>query len=332
MYKYYKNKTILVTGGTGTFGKNYIKFLLKNTEFKKLIIYSRDELKQVELSQSLNKFDTSRLRFFIGDVRDLDRLIMACREVDIVIHAAALKHVPVAEYNPFECIKTNIVGSQNVIEASLRTNVKNVIALSTDKACSPVNLYGATKLCSEKIFVSANQLSGKRKTKFSVVRYGNVAASRGSVIPLFLKFKDKNYFPITDMNMTRFNISIQEAFELVTWALNNNKGGEIFIPKLSSFKIVDLAKAINNKAKLKVIGIREGEKVHEELISQTEYLNSVDLGKYFALIVGPVKKKYKNIKPLNQKQLKENNSGLTDKKLNINQIKKILKNIRYIDI
>lgn len=327
MYKYFEKKTVLITGGTGTFGKNYLKCLLKNTNARKIIIYSRDELKQVQLSQSLKKNEISKVRFFIGDVRDLDRLVMACNEVDIIVHAAALKHVPVAEYNPFECIKTNIIGSQNVIEASLRTKVKNVVALSTDKACSPVNLYGATKLCSEKIFVAANQLSGKKKTKFSVVRYGNVTASRGSVIPLFLKYKEKNYFPITDISMTRFNISIKEAFDLVTWSLVNSKGGEIFIPKLNSFRIVDLAKAINSGAKMKIIGRREGEKIHEELISEAESQNALNLGKYFALVSGPNRKKYKNHKPLNKNELKYNNSGLTSKKLNIDQLKKILANI-----
>ena len=326
MFKYYNKKNILITGGTGTFGKNYLRFLLKNTNPGKIIIYSRDELKQVQLLQSLKKNEISKVRFFIGDVRDLDRLTMACNDVDIIVHAAALKHVPIAEYNPFECVKTNIIGSQNVIEASLKNKVKNVVALSTDKACSPVNLYGATKLCSEKIFVAANQLSGKKKTKFSVVRYGNVTASRGSVIPLFLKYKEKNYFPITDVNMTRFNISVQEAFKLVTWALTNNKGGEIFIPKLNSFRIIDLAKAINNRAKIKIIGIREGEKIHEELISTAESQNAVDLGNYFALVSGSHRKKYKNYKTLNKNQLKYNNSGLTSKKLNINQLKKILMN------
>jgi UDP-N-acetylglucosamine 4,6-dehydratase (inverting) len=320
MQKIFKDKTVLITGGTGSFGSFAVNMLLKVKNIKKIIIFSRDELKQTELVKKFSATQQKKLRFFIGDVRDLGRLEMACRNVDYIIHAAALKHVPVAEYNPFECIKTNIMGSQNVIEAALKNNVKNVIALSTDKACSPINLYGATKLCAEKLFVAANQMVGDLNVKFSVVRYGNVMGSRGSVLPFFLQTSIKNYFPITDLNMTRFNISLIDAFNLVVWALKNNKGGEIFIPKLSSFKVLDLAKAINNKAKIEVIGIREGEKIHEELVSYSEINNLLDLGKNYAIILGNKKKKHL----LNKKILTSYNSGTTANKLSIMDLKKIV--------
>ena len=321
MQKLFEHKTVLITGGTGSFGSFAVNKLLKIKKIKKIIIFSRDELKQTELAKKFSIIQQKKLRFFIGDVRDLSRLEMACRNVDYIIHAAALKHVPVAEYNPFECIKTNIIGSQNVIEAALKNKVKNVIALSTDKACSPINLYGASKLCAEKLFIAANQMVGDLNIKFSVVRYGNVMGSRGSVLPFFLKTSSKNYFPITDLNMTRFNITLHDAFDLVVWAFKNNKGGEIFIPKLASFRIVDLAKAINNKAKIKVIGIREGEKIHEELVSHSEINNLVDLGKNYAIIPDKKKKKYKT----NKKIVKSYNSGTTKNKLSIIEIKKIIK-------
>ena len=269
------NKTILITGGTGSFGKNFVKYIEKNFKPKKIIIYSRDELKQSEMMQEFPKL-TKILRFFIGDVRDYSRLAMATRNVDIVFHAAALKHVPLAEYNPFEVIKTNIIGSNNVIHASYENKVKQVLALSTDKASSPINLYGATKLASDKLFISANNFRGKLKTKFSVVRYGNVMGSRGSVIPVFLKHKNSKHIPITDKRMTRFNITLNEAIKFVIKSLKVMQGGEIFVPKIPSLKIIDLARAMYPKKELKIVGLRPGEKLHEEMISESESYNTVE--------------------------------------------------------
>ena len=277
------NKNILVTGGTGSFGKKFIETVLKKFKPKKLVIYSRDEQKQFQLQLKWKESDVSPIRYFIGDVRDLDRLKFAMQEVDIVIHAAALKHVPMAEYNPFEAVKTNILGAQNVIDATIANYVKKVIALSTDKASSPINLYGATKLTSDKLFVAANNYKGSKKIKFSVVRYGNVMGSRGSVIPLFLKMKKNNIFPITDKKMTRFNITLEESVNFVLFCLNKMWGGEIFVPKIPSYKIIDFAKAISTKAKLKFVGIRAGEKLHEEMISQHDSINTIEYNKYFVI-------------------------------------------------
>ena len=262
------NKSILVTGGTGSFGKKFIINLLNKYKPKKIIIFSRDELKQSEMcnQKEFKKFDKV-LRYFIGDVREYDRLKYAFSSIDIVVHAAALKQVPAAEYNPFEFIKTNIIGAENVIKASLENKVEKVIALSTDKASSPINLYGATKLCSDKLFIAANNYSGNKKTKFSVVRYGNVMGSRGSVIPIFLENKEKNVMPVTDLNMTRFNITLEEGISFVIKCINLMSGGELFIPKIPSFKLQDVVKAIAPNAKIKLIGIRPGEKRHEEMIS-----------------------------------------------------------------
>ena len=262
-----KNQNILITGGTGTFGQEIVSFLLKKVQVKKLIIFSRDENKQFEMSK---KFDShKRIRFFIGDVRDEGRLMTALRGVDYVIHAAAMKHVPASEYNPGECIKTNVAGSEAVIKASIERKVKKVIALSTDKACNPINLYGATKLCAEKLFVNANQYSNS--TKFSVVRYGNVIGSRGSVIPYFKNLLDKKKFlPLTSKEMTRFFIPIQDALKFVLFSLNRSIGGEIFIPKMNSIKMIDLINLLNPKAKIQLIGIRPGEKLHESLFSFDE--------------------------------------------------------------
>ena len=262
-----KNQNILITGGTGTFGHEIVSYLLKSIKVKKLIIFSRDENKQFEMSKKLGS--NKRVRFFIGDVRDESRLMTALRGVDYVIHAAAMKHVPASEYNPDECIKTNIDGAKSVITASIERKVKKVIALSTDKACNPINLYGATKLCAEKLFINANQLSNF--TKFSVVRYGNVIGSRGSVIPYFKDLLNKKIvLPLTSKEMTRFFIPIQDALRFVLESLNMSNGGEIFIPKMNSIKILDLIKLLDSKAKIKVIGIRPGEKLHESLFSFDE--------------------------------------------------------------
>ena len=267
----FNNKNILITGGTGSFGNEFTKYLLKNSKPKKIIIYSRDESKQVNMSKKFEKYN-SILRFFIGDVRDLPRLELAMENVDFVIHAAALKHVPVAEYNPFEVIKTNIIGAQNIIEASLKKNVKKVLALSTDKAAAPINLYGASKLASDKLFIAANNIKGDKKITFSVVRYGNVMGSRGSVLPLFLKLKKTGYLPITDKEMTRFNITLLEGVKFVHSCIDKKWGGEIFVPKIPSFRIIDLAQVISPKAKIKIVGVRPGEKLHEEMITETDSL------------------------------------------------------------
>ena len=280
----FNNQNILVTGGTGSFGKKFIEIILNKYKPKKIIIYSRDEQKQFQLQQKWIDKHSKLLRYFIGDVRDLNRLSNAMNEVDVVIHAAALKHDSIGEYNPFEVVKTNILGAQNIIEACMRNNVKKVIALSTDKASSPINLYGATKLTSDKLFVAANYYKGNKNIKFSVVRYGNVMGSRGSVIPFFLSHKKKGFLPITDNRMTRFNITLQEGVEFVLFCLREMWGGEIFVPKIPSYKVVDLAKAISPQCKLKFVGIRPGEKVHEEMISNSESFNTLEFKKHFAII------------------------------------------------
>jgi UDP-N-acetylglucosamine 4,6-dehydratase (inverting) len=281
MKKKFKGQTILITGGTGSFGINFTNYLLKNTDIKKIIIYSRDEYKQSLIQESIKKENLNKIRFFLGDIRDKDRLMVAFENVDIVIHAAALKQVPAGEYNPFEFIKTNVIGAQNIVEAAIEKNIKNVIALSTDKAVAPINLYGATKVCSDKIFIAANNFKGNKPIKFSIVRYGNVMGSRGSVLPIFLK--NKKNFNITDPRMTRFNISMEEAIELVILALEKNKGGEIFIPKLASYNIMDLAKAVSPNAKIKITGKRPGEKLHEEMITKSESVCAIDMKKYFVI-------------------------------------------------
>jgi UDP-N-acetylglucosamine 4,6-dehydratase/5-epimerase len=278
------NKIILVTGGTGSFGKKFIKNALNNYQPKKIIVYSRDELKQFEMQQVWPDDSYIPIRYFIGDVRDFPRLKMAMNGVDIVIHAAALKQVPAAEYNPFEAVKTNIIGAQNVIDAAISCGVKKVIALSTDKAAAPINLYGATKLTSDKLFIAANNYKGKHEIKFSVVRYGNVMGSRGSVIPFFFKQKEKGILPITDERMTRFNITLRQGVDFVLQCLDNMWGGELFIPKIPSYKIMDVAKAIAPEAKYAIVGIRPGEKLHEEMITETDALNSVEFEKYFVIL------------------------------------------------
>ena len=279
------NKSILITGGTGTFGKAFIKTILERCPgVKRLVVFSRDELKQYEMSQKFSPSEYSALRYFIGDVRDADRLRRAMEGIDIVIHAAALKQVPAAEYNPFECIKTNVLGAQNVIDACLDAGVKRVVALSTDKAAAPINLYGATKLCSDKLFTAANNIKGERDLRFSVVRYGNVMGSRGSVVPFFLDRRKTGVLPITDPAMTRFNISLQDGVEMVMWALSNAQGGETFVPKIPSYRVTDVASAIGPDCEYPVVGIRPGEKIHEEMITASDSINTVDLGKYFAIL------------------------------------------------
>ena len=336
----FKNKTILITGGTGSFGKAFLKYLLINhKELKKIIIFSRDELKQFELSTQFSEKKYPHVRYFLGDIRDKDRLDRAMEDVDYVIHAAALKQVPAAEYNPFEVIKTNVIGAQNIVEACLDSNVKKVIALSTDKACAPINLYGATKLCSDKLFISANNIVGKRNLSFSVVRYGNVMGSRGSVIPEFIKQKETGIIKITDPEMTRFNITMSESIKLVLHALDKSVGGEIFVPKIPSYKITTLAKAISDKAKINIIGVRPGEKIHEELISSNEAVNTVDIGKYYVILSPSLDYSNKSLsRSLYKKYLKKNNakkvkkdfeynSGKNPKFLNVNEIRNLLKTI-----
>ena len=281
------NKSVLITGGTGSFGKKFVETILRDyPNVKKIVIYSRDELKQFELKQKYPEKDYHQLRFFIGDVRDGERLKRACEGIDVIIHAAAIKQVDTAEYNPDECIKTNVHGAQNVINAALQTGVKHVVALSTDKACAPINLYGATKLTSDKLFTAANNISGSKDIRFSVVRYGNVMGSRGSVIPFFINKRDSGVkeLPITDMRMTRFNISLQAGVDLVMFAIGHHLGGEIFIPKIPSYHIVDVAKAIAPNLPQVEVGIRPGEKLLEEMITATDAMNTIDLGRYYAIL------------------------------------------------
>ena len=284
MANLFNKKTILITGGTGSFGQKFAREVLKFNP-KKLIIFSRDELKQYEMKNEFSNYKNfSCLRFFIGDVRDKTRLSRAMEGVDFVIHAAALKQVPIAEYNPFEAVQTNVIGAQNVIESALDSGVEKVIALSTDKAAAPINLYGATKLASDKLFLSANNIRGTKKIKFSVVRYGNVMFSRGSVVPFFIKQREKGIIPITDKEMTRFNITIEEGVSFVIKCLRIMIGGELFVPKIPSLKIVDLAKAIAPNTKQKIVGIRPGEKIHEEMITETDSLSTYEFKDYYTII------------------------------------------------
>jgi UDP-N-acetylglucosamine 4,6-dehydratase (inverting) len=280
-----KDKTILITGGTGSLGKALTKHILsKHPEIKKLIIFSRDEQKQFQMAQEYPDSKYPQMRYFIGDVRDFERLKRALRGVNYVIHAAAMKHVPIAEYNPMECVKTNVLGAENIINSCLETEVERVVALSTDKACAPINLYGATKLASDKLFVAANNITGWNPIRFSVVRYGNVMGSNGSVIPFFINKKKDGVIPITDPTMTRFNISLQGGVDMVMHALEHAWGGEMFIPKIPSYHILDVAKAIAPEAEIKIVGIRPGEKVHEEMITESDSFLTYDLGKYYTIL------------------------------------------------
>jgi len=279
------NKSVLITGGTGSFGKAFVRTVLtRYPHIRRLVVYSRDELKQFEMSQVFSDRDFPGLRYFIGDIRDEARLRRALEGVDVVVHAAALKQVPAAEYNPFECIKTNVLGAQNLVEACLDAGVSRVVALSTDKAAAPINLYGATKLCSDKLFVAANNIKGSRDIRFSVVRYGNVMGSRGSVIPFFLERRKTGVLPITDTRMTRFNISLEEGVDMVLWSLENTLGGEVLVPKIPSYRITDLARAVGPDCRIEVVGIRPGEKIHEEMITASDSPNTVDLGRYYAIL------------------------------------------------
>ena len=326
-----KNKTILITGGTGSFGKRFVEIILKKFNPKKIIIYSRDEFKQDIMQKTLK---SSILRFFIGDVRDYERLNFAMREVDYVFHAAALKQVVAAEYNPIECLKTNVFGAENIIKASINNNVNKVIALSTDKAVNPVNLYGATKLASDKLFIAANNIVGKKKTRFSIVRYGNVIGSRGSVLPLLLNLKknNKNLFPITDLRMTRFWISLDEVVEFAIKCLKIMIGGEILIKKSPSIKIIDLAKAINPKGKIKIV--RPGEKIHESLCSKDDSRYTIEFKNHYLIkpsINLNINSSYlKNILKEKGKKINldfEYNSGTNNEFLNVKKIQKYLNKI-----
>lgn len=325
------NKTILITGGTGSFGKKFSEIILKNyPEIKKLIIFSRDEFKQFEMANLPQFKNQNKLRFFIGDVRDKDRLHRAFDGVDIIIHAAALKQVPACEYNPFEAIKTNVIGAQNVIDCAIDRKVKKVVALSTDKACSPINLYGATKLCSDKLFIASNVYSGEQDTKISVVRYGNVAGSRGSVIPFFKKLiaEGATEIPITDLRMTRFWLKLEEAVEMVIEAIETMNGGELFVRKIPSMKITDLAQAMAPHLKLKEVGIRPGEKIHELMISTEDSRSTIELEKYY--IIKPEAEELRDRILIKGKPVDVNfeyNSGNNSQWLTIPQMKDLIKEV-----
>jgi UDP-N-acetylglucosamine 4,6-dehydratase (inverting) len=325
----FENKTILITGGTGSFGKAFVNRILSTyPEIKKIIIFSRDELKQFEFQNQLSGDALKKTRFFLGDVRDADRLNRAMEGVNYVVHAAALKQVPAAEYNPMEFIKTNIIGAENVINACISQGVTRVVALSTDKAAAPVNLYGATKLCSDKLFVAANNIRGSRDLKFAVVRYGNVMGSRGSVIPFFLQIREKGEIPITDPEMTRFNISLDEGVDMVLYALQNQWGGEIFVPKIPSYRILDVAEAVAPSAATKIVGIRPGEKVHEEMITQADSYSTFDVGPYYAILPQVPLFSLADYAQKNDAKPVEKgftyNSGTNDKWLSVEDLRKLI--------
>jgi len=323
-------KSVLITGGTGSFGKKFVETVLtRYPDIRRLVVFSRDELKQFEMEQQFPKSKYKGIRFFIGDVRDADRFRRACEDIEIIVHAAALKQVPAAEYNPMEFVKTNILGAENIIEAALDCGVETVVALSTDKAAAPINLYGATKLCSDKLFVAANNIKGKRRIKFTVVRYGNVMGSRGSVIPFFLNQRKTGTLTITDPNMTRFNILLEEGVDLVLDAIEHSWGGEILVPKIPSYKITELAKAIGPKCEHKIIGIRPGEKIHEEMITESDSYTSVDLGKHYAILPQvPVWSKEEYFRQTKAKPVTPGfkyNSGTNDKWLDAGEIRQLIK-------
>ena len=327
------NKTVLITGGTGSFGKMFTKTILqKYPNVKKIIIYSRDEFKQFMMS-NMPEFKPyiDKLRFFIGDVRDKERMMRAFENVDVVVHAAALKQVPACEYNPFEAIKTNVLGAQNVIECAIDRGVKRIVALSTDKACAPINLYGATKLCSDKLFIAGNAYSGGKDTIFSVVRYGNVAGSRGSVIPFFQKLVDEGAteLPITDIRMTRFWLKLEQAVEMVLEAIEHMQGGELYVKKIPSMKMTDLAKAIAPNLKIKEVGIRPGEKIHEQMITKEDAPNTIEFKDFYIILpqinFNGIEYNYPNAKKVNEDF--EYHSGNNDKWLTVEDMRKLIQDI-----
>lgn len=323
-------KSLLITGGTGSFGKAFTKYVLdKWPEINRLVIFSRDEQKQYQMAFEFPEVTYPAMRYFIGDVRDFERLKRACNGIDYIIHAAAMKHVHIAEYNPDECVKTNIGGAENVIRAALETQVEKVIALSTDKACAPINLYGATKLTSDKLFIAANNIRGNKKISFSVVRYGNVMGSNGSVMPFFLKMKEKGIIPITDPNMTRFNISLTEGVEMVLHALETTWGGELLVPKIPSYRITEVAEAIAPECQKEIIGIRAGEKVHEEMITSSDSFTTYDLGKYYVIL--PQTRSWdleEFIRYFNAKKVPQGftyNSGTNSEWLTVSDLRKLIR-------
>jgi UDP-N-acetylglucosamine 4,6-dehydratase len=327
-------KSILITGGTGSFGKKFVEIILNRfPDVRRIVILSRDELKQYEMNQQFSDVQYPCMRYFIGDVRDKDRLKRAFEGIDVVIHAAALKHVPIAEYNPMECINTNVMGAENIINAAIESGVKKVVALSTDKAAAPINLYGATKLCSDKLFTAANMWRGNHDITFSVVRYGNVMGSRGSVIPFFLKKRHDGTLPITHEGMTRFNISLEEGVDLVLYALENMWGGEIYVPKIPSYKIMDVAQAVAPSAKIDIIGIRPGEKLHEEMITESDSFSTVEFQKHFVILPSlPTWNVEKFVTSLGGNRVKQGfryNSGENEHFLSIDEIRALI--AKYVD-
>ncbi len=330
----FKPRSILLTGGTGSFGKAFVKTILTRfPSVQRLVIFSRDELKQFEMAQEFPRQKFAQLRYFIGDVRDFSRLRRACEGIDTIVHAAALKQVPTAEENPMECILTNVHGAKNVLDAAMDCNVNRVVALSTDKAAAPINLYGATKLCSDKLFVAANNIKGKRDLTFSVVRYGNVMGSRGSVIPFFLKKRETGVLPITDATMTRFNISLTEGVDMVIHALQTALGGEIFVPKIPSYRITDLAEAIGPNCTTEIVGIRAGEKIHEEMITKSDSFMTVDSGPYYVIL--PQTHRFSIEDYCQQKNATRvphqfaYNSGTNDSWLSVDEIRKLI--VQHVD-
>tara|TARA_B100000963_G_scaffold210008_1_gene182965 strand:- start:21296 stop:22297 length:1002 start_codon:yes stop_codon:yes gene_type:complete len=326
----FKDKSILITGGTGSLGQALTKRILyKFPEIKRLVIFSRDEQKQFKMAQIFSPNKYKAIRYFVGDIRDYSRISRALREIDYVIHTAAMKHVPIAEYNPMECVKTNVLGAENLINACLETEVKKVVALSTDKAAAPINLYGATKLTSDKLFIAANNIKGKNNIKFSVVRYGNVMGSNGSVIPFFYEKKKEGVLPITDKKMTRFNISLDEGVDMVLHALRTAWGGEILIPKIPSYRITDIANAIGPDCKHLEIGIRPGEKIHEEMITSSDSFSTYDLGKYYVILpqkpIWNLNEYINKFKAIKVKEGFSYNSGNNDSFLSIKQLKKLIR-------
>ena len=323
-------KSILITGGTGSFGKAFVKKILADwPDVRRLVIYSRDEQKQFQMALEYPEHLFPQVRFFIGDVRDFARLKMAMKGIDTVVHAAAMKHVPIAEYNPMECVKTNILGAENVINASLETEVETVVALSTDKAAAPINLYGATKLASDKLFIAANNIRGAKNIRFSVVRYGNVMGSNGSVIPFFLQKRHTGILPITDPNMTRFNITLEEGVNMVLHAIENAWGGEIFVPKIPSYRIMDVAEAIGPECGKPIIGIRPGEKIHEEMITESDSFYTYDLGKYYAILpsttIWELGDFYDHFKAVKVKERFRYNSGENTEWVGVEELRRLIR-------